>query len=63
MSTELKKYENTQKEFELVCKNAGSISIAQNASAAFEAVIVVKSLKDLLSDEVMNEVFMPLMNT
>lgn len=63
MSTELKKYENTQKEFELVCKNAGSISIAQNASAAFEAVIVVKSLKDLLTDEVMNEVFMPLMNT
>jgi len=60
---DLIKYEQTSEAFVDICKSAGSISIAQNAGAAFEAVIVVKSLKDLLTDEVMKDVFMPLMNT
>ena len=59
----LKKYEETQKKFEVACKSAENLSIVQNAGAAFQAVVVVKALRDLLTDEVMKEVFMPLMNT
>lgn len=59
----LKKYEETQKKFEVACKSAENLSIVQNAGAAFQAVIVVKALRELLTDEVMKDVFMPLMNT
>ena len=59
----LQKYEETQKKFEVACKSAENLSIVQNAGAAFQAVVVVKALRDLLTDEVMKEVFMPLMNT
>lgn len=60
---EIEKYKEQQEKFELVCKSAESLSIVQNAGAAFQAVIVVKSLRDLLTDEIMKDVFMPLMNT
>lgn len=60
---ELKKYQEAQNNFELACKEAEGLSLMQNAGAAFQAVIVVKNLRDLLTDEIMKEVFMPLMNT
>jgi len=57
------KYEDAQKKFELVCNSAEGLTIAQNAGAAFDAVIVVKTLRELLTDDIMKDVFMPLMNT
>ena len=60
---ELKKYEETQKKFEVACASAEHLSMIQNAGAAFQAVVVVKTLRELLTDEVIKDVFMPLMNT
>jgi len=55
--------EIVKKKFEVACSGATSLQIASNFGAAFEAVILVKNLRDLLTDEVIKEVFMPLMNT
>lgn len=57
------KYKETQEKFELACNNAEGLSLTQNAGAAFQAVVVVKTLRELLTDEIMLDVFMPLMNT
>jgi len=57
------KINNTKKEFEIACRDAEKLSIIQNAGAAFDAVVLVKKLRELLTDEIMNEIFMPLMNT
>jgi hypothetical protein len=63
MANEIVKYKEVQEKFELVCKGAEGLSLTQNAGAAFEAVIIVKTLRELLTDEIMKDVFMPLMNT
>ena len=60
---DLVKYKEQQEKFEMVCKGAENLSLVQNAGAAFQAVVVIKTLRDILTDEIMNEVFMPLMNT
>lgn len=60
---ELVKYKEQQEKFELVCKGAENLSLVQNAGAAFQAVVVVKTLREILTDEIMKDVFMPLMNT
>lgn len=52
-----------EKQFGQAVDSANTIAIFQNASAAFTAVRVVKSLRDCLTKDVMEEVFMPLMNT
>ena len=52
-----------QSEFALACQTAQSMSLQNNACAAFQAVCVVQQLRTALSDEVMKAVFMPLMNT
>lgn len=49
--------------FELACKEAQGLQIVNNFGAAFTAVNVVTLLRNALTDEVMNQVFMPLMNT
>lgn len=49
--------------FEMACKEAQSLQIVDNFGAAFTAVSVVKLLREAMTDEVMKEVFMPLMNT
>ena len=59
----IEKYKDVQNNFSIVCKNAENLSLVQNAGAAFEAVVLVKSLREILTDEIMNEIFMPLMNT
>lgn len=66
MSTENKQLsvsDNTKEKFELACEEAQSLQLFNNFGSAFVAAGVVKTLRDILTDEVMNEVFMPLMNT
>lgn len=58
----LDKFDKVKEKFELVCKEAEGLTLIQNAGAAFKAVLVVKSLREVLTDEIMKEVFMPLMN-
>ena len=52
-----------KQQFELACKEAQGLQIIGNFGAAFQAVNVVSLLKQALTDEVMDAVFMPLMNT
>ena len=61
--TQVVKFEQAREKFELACKESDAISLVQNAASCFTAVNVIKSLRDLLTDEIMKEVFMPLMNT
>lgn len=61
--SEITKYEEAKEKFELACSEAENLTLMQNAGAAFKAVVVVKNLRDVLTDEIMKEVFMPLMNT
>jgi len=60
---ELSLIKTAQEKFELACKDAESLRIVNNFGAAFAAVNVVSLLREALTDEVMNKVFMPLMNT
>lgn len=52
-----------QDKFAVACQTAQSMQLQNDASAAFQAVCVIKMLRDALTDEVLKEVFMPLMNT
>jgi len=52
-----------KQKFELACKDASALQIVNNFGAAFTAVNVIALLRDALTDEVMNKVFMPLINT
>ncbi len=52
-----------KQQFELACKEAQGLQIVSNFGAAFQAVSVVSLLKQALTNEVMDAVFMPLMNT
>ena len=52
-----------KKKFELACKDASALQIINNFGAAFTAVNVIALLREALTDEVMEKVFMPLMNT
>lgn len=54
---------DVKEKFELVCKSAKSLQIANNFGTAFEAVQIVLTLREILTDDVMKKVFMPLMNT
>lgn len=55
--------ETAQKKFEVACKQASALNLIDNFAAAFTAVNVVKMLRDAMTNEVMDAVFMPLMNT
>ena len=52
-----------QNKFVAILAEADGLAIADNAGAAFKAARVVAQLRDILNDDVMNAVFMPLMNT
>lgn len=52
-----------KEKFELACKDASALQIASNFGAAFTAVNVIALLREAMTDEVMDKVFMPLMNT
>lgn len=51
-----------QNKFIDACRQAKDLEITDNMGAAFLAANVVVSLRDALTDEVMDRVFMPLMN-
>ena len=55
--------DTAREKFELACKDAQSLQIVNNFGTAFVAVGVVKMLREAMTDQVMDEVFMPLMNT
>jgi hypothetical protein len=61
--TELSIIDQSRAMFELACSEATSLQIVSNFGAAFSAVNVVAKLREALSKEVMEKVFMPLMNT
>lgn len=48
--------------FALSLKDAQALDIVNNMASAFDAAIIVNRLEAVLTDEVMNAVFMPLMN-
>lgn len=52
-----------QEQFAMAAESAKDMQLQENACAAFQAVVVVSQLRMALTDEVMNQVFMPLMNT
>lgn len=52
-----------KKKFEIACNQAQSLNIVNNFGGAFVAAGVVRLLREAMTDEVMKEVFMPLMNT
>lgn len=52
-----------QDQFALICKEAGALQLASNCNAAFTATIVVSQLRAFLTDEIIEKVFRPLMNT
>lgn len=49
--------------FTLACEDVQSLKVIDDFGKAFVAVNVVNSLREALTDEVMKQVFMPLMNT
>lgn len=55
--------EAAKEKFELACREAMTLEIVGNVAAAFNAVSVVTLLREALTNEVMDKVFMPLMNT
>lgn len=55
--------EEARGKFELACKSAEGLQTLNNFGAAFQAVSVVSLLREALTDEVMDKVFMPLQNT
>lgn len=55
--------DTARQKFELACKDASALQIVNNFGAAFTAVNVIALLREALTDEVMKQVFMPLMNT
>lgn len=55
--------DQAKSKFELACKEASTLQLVNNFTAAFTAVNVVNLLREAMTDEVMYEVFIPLMNT
>lgn len=51
-----------KEDFALVMQEAMHLDIVNNMAGAFDAAIIVNKLEDILTPEVMNAVFMPLMN-
>lgn len=52
-----------QEKFEVALRDASAIDIVNNFGAAFNAARVITLLREVLTEEVMTRVFMPLMNT
>ncbi len=52
-----------QDQFALICKEAGALQLASNCNAAFTATIVVTKLRNFLTDDIIENIFRPLMNT
>ena len=55
--------EEAKGKFEMACREAMTLEIVGNVAAAFNAVGIVTLLREALTDDIMDAVFMPLMNT
>ena len=51
-----------EREFEIIVSECSDVALIKTGAAAFKAVAVIKKLENILTDEVMKAVFMPLMN-
>ena len=60
---EEKALQTAKQNFVQACETAKNLSLVQNAASAFEAASVVVGLRNALTPEVVEAVFMPLMNT
>lgn len=56
------KFEEKQKALELACKMAADTQLVANASSFFKASEIVQTISQALSEDVINEVAMPLQN-
>lgn len=54
--------QSAKEKFEVICRSATGLQIANNFGGAFEAAIIIKNLREILTPEIMEAVFMPLMN-
>lgn len=55
--------EEAKSKFEMACREAMTLEIVGNVAAAFNAVSIVTLLREALTNDIMDAVFMPLMNT
>lgn len=56
-------YTPEQQKFIVACEQASALQLTEDVAAAFGAVQVVKTLKEVLSDKFLDEYIMPLQNT
>jgi len=56
-------YTPEQQRFIVACEQASALQLTEDVAAAFGAVQVVKTLKEVLSDKFLDEYIMPLQNT
>lgn len=61
-TTSLVALDGAKQNFAIAMQEAQSLDIVNNMAAAFDAAIIVNKLESILTDEVMDMVFMPLMN-
>lgn len=61
-SNKLMNIDQARDTFALTLKDAQSLDIVNNVAGAFDAAIIVSKLEAVLTDEIMDAVFMPLMN-
>jgi hypothetical protein len=61
-NTSLVALNDAKENFAVAMQEAQSLDIVNNMAAAFDAAIIVNKLEAVLTDEVMDKVFMPLMN-
>lgn len=61
-NTALVALNEAKENFAVAMQEAQNLDIVNNMAAAFDAAIVVNKLEAILTDEVMDKVFMPLMN-
>lgn len=61
-NTSLVALDSAKQNFAVAMQEAQSLDIVNNMAAAFDAAIIVNKLEAVLTDEVMDKVFMPLMN-
>lgn len=61
-TTSLTTLNEAKQEFALAMQDAQSLDIVNNLAAAFDAALIVNKLEAILTDQVMDTVFMPLMN-
>lgn len=59
---DIERFEEKQNELSTILKEAGQLSLLDSAKAAFMSAYVLRSLENVFTDEIMTEVFMPLMN-